>query len=114
MSCGFDIIDYSIELVQGDYLSCLYDITDQNGLPLDNVKSIVFTCNRLKVQRELKRLDATTFELDMASEMTSQFSACTCSYDITVLFNNSETPHTIIHNADFTILKKENKLDEQV
>lgn len=114
MSCGCMVElkdDYDIELVQGDYGSFLYNITDQNDEPLDNVESVIFTCSRLKTQIELSSISRSQFALVLDSSLTSEFSACTCTYDITVTFKSAQTPITVIHNGGLTILKKENKLN---
>lgn len=102
--------NYDIELVQGDYGSFLYNITDSNDAPLTNIKQVIFTCARLKTQIELAQILPSQFTLIMNSDLTSKFTACTCTYDITIIFTTSQTPLTVIHNAGFTILKKENKL----
>lgn len=110
--CMFKLKDnFDIELVQGDYASFLYDITDQNDEPLNNVDAVIFTCARLKTQITLTSISNTRFLLALDSVLTSGFSACTCTYDITIKFKNAQTPITVIHNAYFTILKKENKLN---
>lgn len=114
MSCNFDVVDYSITIVQGDYVSCLYTITDANELPLNDIKEVIFTCNRLKLQKTLEQIDSTNFELSIDSETTSLLAVCNCTYDITVTFNSEETPITLIHNANLSVLQKENKLNEQV
>lgn len=103
--------DYDIELVQGDYGSFLYNITDQNDEPLDNVESVIFTCPRLKTQIELLSISRSQFALMLDSSLTSGFNACTCTYDITVKFKTAQTSITVIHNGGLTILKKENKLN---
>lgn len=103
--------DYNIELVQGDYGSFLYNITDSENEPLVNIEQVVFTCARLKTQIELTQLSPVDFALTMNSDLTSKFTACTCTYDITLIFKGTQTPVTVIHNAGFTILKKENKLN---
>lgn len=103
--------DYDIELVQGDYGSFLYNITDQNDEPLADVDVVIFTCSRLKTQITLTPITNTQFSLTMDSVLTSGFSACACTYDITIKFKSTQTPITVIHNAGLTILKKENKLN---
>lgn len=112
MNCNFDVTDYSIELIQGDYGSYVYTILDENGSVLENVKAIVFTCSRLKVKQELLKITDSIYSLTLPSELTETFAACTCTYDITIEFNSDSTPHTVVYNANFTILKKENKLNE--
>lgn len=103
--------NFDIELVQGDYASFLYDICDTNDEPLDNVESVIFTCSRLKTQITLTPMSNTRFLLTLDSALTSGFSACTCTYDITIKFKSEQTPITVIYNAYLTILKKENKLN---
>lgn len=103
--------DFDIELVQGDYGSFLYDITDTNNGPLDNIDAVIFTCTRLKTQITLTSMSNTQFLLTLDSSLTSGFSACTCTYDITIKFKSTQSPITVVHNAYLTILKKENKLN---
>lgn len=110
--CMVEIKDnFDIELVQGDYGSFLYDITDANNEPLNNVDAVIFTCARLKMQITLTSISNIQFLLALDSVLTSGFSACTCTYDITIKFKSTQTPVTVIHNACLTILKKENKLN---
>lgn len=114
MDCGCSINvndNYDIQLIQGDYGSYLYIITNQDNSPLENVESVVFTCSRLKQQIALVSTSQSEFALALDSDLTSTFSPCTCTYDITVLFKGEATPITVIHNANLTILKKENKLN---
>ena len=112
-NCMFELSDdYDIELVQGDYSSFLYDITDQNDEPLDNVDAVIFTCSRLKTQITLLAINRSQFALILDSSLTSGFSACTCTYDITVKFKTAQTPITAIRSGGLTILKKENKLND--
>lgn len=103
--------DFDIELVQGDYGSFLYDITDTNDEPLNGVDAVIFTCARLKTQITLTPMSNTQFLLTLNSVLTSGFSACTCTYDITIKFKGTQSPITVVHNAYLTILKKENKLN---
>lgn len=103
--------DFDIELVQGDYGSFLYDITDTNDEPLNNIDAVIFTCTRLKTQITLTSMSNTQFLLTLDSALTSGFSACTCTYDITIKFKGTQSPITVVHNAYLTILKKENKLN---
>lgn len=110
--CDFDITDYSITLIQGDYGSYMYTILNENGSALENVKAVLFTCSRLKVKRELLKINDSNYGLTLPSELTETFAACTCTYDITIEFNGDSTPYTVVYNAKFTILKKENKLNE--
>lgn len=103
--------DFDIELVQGDYGSFLYDITDTNDEPLNNIDAVIFTCTRLKTQITLTSMSNTQFLLTLDSSLTSGFSACTCTYDITIKFKSTQSPITVVHNAYLTILKKENRLN---
>lgn len=103
--------DFDIELVQGDYGSFIYNITDQNDEPLTDVDVVIFTCARLKTQINLTSITSTQFSLTMDSNLTSRFTPCTSTYDITILFKGTQSPVTLIHNANITILKKENKLN---
>ena len=110
--CMFKLKDnFDIELVQGDYGSFLYVITDTNNAPLNDIDAVIFTCTRLKTQITLTSMSNTQFLLTLDSALTSGFSACTCTYDITIKFKNVQTPITVIYNAYLTILKKENKLN---
>ena len=104
--------DYDIELIQGDYASFVYDITDQNDEPLNNIEAVIFTCSRLKTQITLSPINDARFALIFDSSLTSGFSACTCTYDITIKFKSIQTPITVIHDGGFTIFKKENKLND--
>lgn len=108
--CGTLKDDYSIELVQGDHGSYLYHITNVDGSMLENVKNVIFTCSRLKLQETLTDIGDSNYSLILASETTQAFNACTCTYDITILFNDDATPYTVIRSANLTILKKENPL----
>lgn len=112
MSCNFDVTDYSIELIQGDYGSYVYHITNFDGTMLENVKSVIFTCARLKLQKTLTDIGESNYALILDSVTTRAFSAYIYTYDITILFNDDETPYTVIHDADFIILKKENVVNE--
>lgn len=103
--------DFAIELVQGDYGSFLYNITDTNNEPLNDVDAVIFTCARLKTQINLTPITRAQFSLAMDSSLTSQFTPCTSTYDITILFKGTQSPVTLIYNAGITILKKENKLN---
>ena len=113
MNCNFDMTDYSIELIQGDYGSYLYHITNSDGSMLENVKSVIFTCAKLKIQKTLTNIAESNYLLTLDSVTTQAFSPYTHTYDITILFNDDETPYTVIHDADFIILKKENVVNEQ-
>lgn len=113
-ACDFYVKDYSITLIQGDYGTYIYTICNQNGIALENVKDVFFTCARLKLKRMLSKKDNSTYILILPSELTETFSACTCRYDLTVEFTGDTTPCTIIYNEKFTVLKKENKLNESI
>lgn len=111
--CMFELKnDYSIELVQGDYGSFLYIITDKDDNALDNIDDVVFTCSRLKLQQSLIAISRMEFALTFDASTTSKFNACTCTYDVTIIFKGNQSPYTVIHDANFTILKKENKLND--
>lgn len=102
--------DFDIELVQGDYGSFVFHITDENANELQNLDKIIFTSNRLKLQIELEKQTNTDFLLIIDNEVTLNIGACTATYDITAIFKGNATPYTVIHNAKFVILKKENAL----
>lgn len=112
MNCNFDVTDYSIELIQGDYGSYVYHITNSDGTMLENVNSVIFTCARLKIQKTLADIGESNYALTIDSVVTQAFSSYTHTYDITILFNDDQTPYTVIHDADFIILKKENVVNE--
>ena len=117
MPCdGLELVDaYTIELIQGDYASYLYHLTDQNGNVIMDIESVVFTCKRLGIQQELTKLNDTDYQLVFTSDQTSQMKSMSgMTYDITVKFTTSETPITLIYNADIFVLKKENALDGTV
>lgn len=113
MTCNLDVNDYSIELIQGDYGSYVYHITNSDGTKLENVKSVIFTCARLKLQKTLVDIGESNYVLTLDSATTQAFSPYTHTYDITILFNDEATPYTVIYNANFTVLKKENVVNEQ-
>lgn len=102
--------DYSIELIQGDYGSFLFNITDETGAPLQKLSKIVFTSNRLKLQIELEKQSDTEFLLIIDDEVTLNSGPCITTYDITAIFEGDATPYTVIYNAKLVILKKENAL----
>ena len=114
MFCNANIEDYTIQIIQGDYLSCIYTITDQNGKALTNVKNVIFTCKRLNLQIILKSIDASNFELILDSAITSTLQACTTTYDITIQFNDESTPHTVIFDSEIIVLKKENVVNDAI
>lgn len=113
MNCNFDLTDYSIELIQGDYGSYVYHITYSDGTMLENVTSVIFTCARLKIQKTLVDIGKSNYALTFDGVTTRAFSPYIHTYDITILFNEDEIPYTVIHDADFIILKKENIVNEQ-
>ena len=109
--CLTNFVDsYDIELIQGDYGSFVFHITDENGNPLQNLSEIVFTSKRLNLEVKLEQLSDTDFLLAIESAMTSNVGACNATYDITAIFDGHATPYTVIYNAKFIILKKDNTL----
>lgn len=111
MNCMIDVVDNSIEIVQGDYLSCAFTITDEEGNALQNVKEVLFSSTFLNFQKELDKTSDSEFVLNVDSTTTSQFNVGTCTYDLTITFNDEVSPITVIYNAKFVVLKKENTIN---
>lgn len=114
MSCNCMIPiknNYDIEIIQGDYASFDFILTDQNDVALSNVKSVIFTCKRLATQIELTKIDDTQYGLLIDGNTTQAFEAGNYSYDITVKFKNNQFK-TAIYDGVLTILKKENVVNE--
>lgn len=109
-SCMIKMCNYDIELIQGDYSSFLYTITDNNDEPLNNINKVIFSCKRLKSTIELIKITNSDFALIFSSDITSTFSSCVTTYDITIMFKNEQTPITVVYDATLTILRKENKI----
>lgn len=112
MNCECMIPQQSYELVfvQGDYCSATFTITDDQGNALQELDKVIFSCARLKQEIELTQQNKTTFLLAISSDVSSTFNACTTTYDVTVAFNGSATPRTVIYNGTITILQKDNPL----
>lgn len=107
--CGNDEQNYEITIVQGDKGSYKYIITNSDGSTITNIKSVFFTCSALNIKKTLTKIKENTFSLEIDSDITTTLKECTCSYDITLVFND-DTIFTIIRSAVFTVLKKENPL----
>ena len=103
------IIDFDIKLVQGDYASFPFKIFEGQNT---DIKDVYFTSKRLGIQKALiEDLECPgTWVLVLEPSITSKLQACTTTFDITCAFKDSGTPLTVIHNANVTILKKENAL----
>lgn len=115
MDCGYEYAcpnDCSIVITQGDYGSYLYRITNADGTSLTNLSSIIFSSSKQNVKKELSKISENEFLLELPSETTKLFIPVRCTYDITLLFDNNKTPYTIIRNASFTVLGKENPIDD--
>lgn len=116
MICGCNILnsdEYGIELVQGDYFSAIFTITDEFGEPVKNVEHVVFTCERLELQYNLTAISDKEYILTIDGSITSKFATFSgMTYDLTLQLKGSDTPLTLIHDANFTVLKKTNKLQE--
>lgn len=110
MNCELVKKNYEITLVQGDYGSYLYKITNCDGSPIENVSSAVFTCSKLGVEKDLIKLNDTDFSLILEPTQTKQFIPCECTYDITITIGDENKLYTIIRSAVLTILEKENPL----
>ena len=111
-NCNVLLDDYSLEIVQGDYLSVVYTLTDEYGNNLDDIKQVVFTCEQLGLQQVLTKLSPTEFWLQYDGTTTANWSTFLgATYDITLELVGNATPLTLVHDASFTILKKENKLN---
>ena len=103
------IIDFDIKLVQGDYASFPFKIFEGKNT---DIKDVYFTSKRLGIQKALIEdiENPGTWVLILEPSITSKLPACTTTFDITCTFNDNGTPLTVIHNANVTILKKENAL----
>lgn len=114
MICGCNMLsdDYSIEFVQGDYMSAVFTITDEYDDKVDNIEHVVFTCERLGLQQNLTQLSDVEFMLVFSGEETDKFVTYNgTTYDITLQLKGSDTPLTLVHNASFSVLKKNNPLE---
>lgn len=114
MICNCNLIDddYSLEIIQGDYASVVFTITDEFDDKVENIDKVVFTCHRLNIQQTLDALSDTEFMLVFNGETTAQWPTYTgITYDITLELKGSTTPLTLVHDASLTILKKENTVN---
>lgn len=111
-SCALNEKNYKIVLVQGDYGSYLYNITNVDGSEIENIASAIFTCSKLGIQKELEKLNNKSFSLVLEPRATKTFTPCECTYDITIKIGSGDKLYTIIRSAVFTVLEKENPLNE--
>lgn len=109
MQCMMNVIDFDIQLVQGDYASFPFKIFEGQNT---DIKDVYFTSKRLGIQHALIEDSANpgTWVLMLKPSTTSKLPVCTTTFDITCTFNDNGSPLTVIHNANVTILKKENAL----
>lgn len=110
-SCALNEKNYGITLVQGDYGSYLYNITNLDGSEIEDISTAIFTCSKLGVQKELTKLNNTSFSLELSPSITKDFMPCECTYDITIKIGAGDKLYTIIRSAVFTVLEKENPLN---
>lgn len=105
--------DYSIEVIQGDYASVVFTITDEFDDKIDDIKQVVFTCKRLGIEQVLQPLSDVEFMLVFSGDTTMQWPTYTgITYDITLELKGSTTPLTLVHDASLSVLKKENPLND--
>lgn len=109
--CMIQSNDYSIEIVQGDFFSCLYDITNQDGSQIMGIDKVLFSSKYLNIVKELQSIDSMTYQLELTSEETAAMKVGNnATYDITITFNTDETPVTVVYEAQLSVLKKENTI----
>lgn len=114
MACGCatrDSENYNISVIQGDYSSFLFILTDQKDDAIANVKSVIFTCAQLNLQQELTAVSDREFTLVFNGTLTQTLTVGSFSYDVTVQFKDEEYK-TAIYNGVLTVLKKENGINE--
>lgn len=108
MNCGY-AEDYSIHIIQGDNASFLFNITDEKNNVIPNITSVIFSCSRLNLKKNLVNIGNGDYELNFSAEETKNFSPCTCTYDITIKIENVMV-HTVVKNEVFYVHKKENPI----
>ena len=116
MICGCSLVnvdEYEIEFVQGDYFSVVFTISDEFDEAIKNIEHVVFTCERLGLQYNLTPLSDKDFLLAIDGDLTETFETFSgITYDLTLQLKGSDTPFTLIHDANFSVLKKTKKLNQ--
>lgn len=115
MNCGCvisEVDDFELLLIQGDYASFLFELTDQNDEPLTDIENVIFSSKQLKLSKTLTKVSETTYALIFENAETSVMTPVKCTYDLTVEFSINASPVTVVYKAKFIVLKKENAIDE--
>lgn len=103
---------YEISLVQADYASILYTITNDNDEAIENIETVIFSSKKLKVEKTLEKLNDIEWLLSFTGDETAQFKTFSgMTYDLTITMKGETTPVTIIYEANIVVKKKENALN---
>lgn len=103
---------YEISLVQSDYASILYTITNDNDEAIENIETVIFSSKKLKVEKTLEKLNDTEWLLSFTGDETTQFKTFSgMTYDLTITMKGETTPVTIVYEASIVVKKKENALN---
>lgn len=112
--CGLNLSSSNtLSIIKGDFFSCSFTLTNEDGSPLVGISSVIFTSKILSLEIQLNPtvLNPNIFILELGPEITSNFIISSQStYDITVQLVNQQSPITAIRSARLEVLRKENPL----
>lgn len=99
-----------IDVVRGDLLQRFFKIAVTDRSVIDSVHFSSAKQNIDAILPYSEELDG--YWLNLSSEQTEKFSACTGKYDLTVVLKNGDCV-TVIRNAPFVVWEKVNKIAEE-
>lgn len=101
-----------IEVVKGDLLQEFFTLDCIDDLSV--VESVHFTSNAQMIDVTLAYSETENgFYLNLSSEQTDELTACTGTYDLTIVFKSGNRL-TVIRNAPFVVWDKLNTIATEV
>lgn len=96
-----------IQIIQGDSYALEVDF---EGIIIDLIDSIHFTCNELSICKQLEKdIENNLFRLYIDKEETKEYSNGVYNYDLTIKFVDNNVK-TVQYRSILVILEKNNKV----
>lgn len=95
-----------IIIIQGDSFQMTVTV---EGLSAEVIDSVLFSCEKLNLCKELTITEDGAYLLSFESSETKSWETITATYDLTVRFSDSKIK-TVIHNSSFKVIEKTNKV----
>lgn len=96
-----------IQIIQGDSYTLEVDF---EGIIIDLIDSIYFTCNELSICKQLEKdIENNLFRLSIDKNETKEYSNGVYNYDLTIKFVDNNVK-TVQYRSILVILEKNNKV----